>query len=103
MSGFVVGLLLALFLTCDFVYEYLSHLREVIMPFPDISNRPYQLSMLPSANHTLLNYLTLSFIVLQLSGLVLYFRDAGLPDSELVNIKEACEGRKMENALTSAQ
>ena len=63
LNGFVIGLLVALFLTCDPVYEYLSHLRSVIMPYPLITDRPYQV-MLPSANHTLLNYLTLTFIVL---------------------------------------
>ena len=63
LNGFVVGLLLALFLTCDPVYEYLIHLRSVIMPYPLISDRPYQV-MLPSANHTLLNYLTLTFFAL---------------------------------------
>ena len=41
LNGFVIGLLLAFIITSDIVYEYLAHLREVIMPFPDISNRPY--------------------------------------------------------------
>ena len=63
LNGFVVGLLLAMFLTCDEVYEYLAHLRSVIMPYPLISDRPYQV-MLPSANHTLFNYLTLTFFAL---------------------------------------
>ena len=77
----MVGLLLALFLTCDEVYGYLSHLREVIMPYPPISNSPNELNMLPSANHTLLNYLTMSFIGLQFVGMILFImREAqGLP------------------------
>ena len=64
LNGFVVGLLLAFILTSELVYEYLAHLREVIMPFPDISNRPYQLSLIPSANHSTLNYATVGFLCL---------------------------------------
>ena len=41
LNGFVIGLLLAFIITSEQVYEYLAHLREVIMPFPDISNRSY--------------------------------------------------------------
>ena len=105
LNGFVVGLLVALFLTCDPVYEYLSHLRSVIMPYPLISDRPYQI-MLPSANHTLLNYLTMSFFALHVIGLIFFIQaeEDGIPESWTDNIAHACsKGQKKGSSLTTVQ
>ena len=70
------------------------------MPFPDISNRPYQLSLIPSANHSMLNYATVGFLGLQTIGLVLFLLEKGLQDDVLVNIATACDGKEL--SLTAA-